>query len=110
MTSSEFTSPILCDGNCLTLDEAAAAGRWGSLSSIHLYRRQGRLPAHKMLNRVHLRPEDLDALLRPAPINQGLDPEIAAWARSVAKTAPRLTEGDAARVAALLVRAGGAAA
>ena len=111
MTRSEVPAPsIVCDDDCLTLDQAADAGRWGSLSSLHHYRRQGRLSAHKLLGRVHLRHEDLDALLRPVPATADLDPVVIEWVKAVAATAPPLTPADAAQVAALLVGRGGAAA
>lgn len=113
MTHSESPAPsIVCDGDCLTLGQAADAGRWGSLSSLHTYRRQERLPAHKLLGRVHLRPEDLDALLQPVPVpaTADLDPVVVEWVRAVAATAPPLTPADAAQVAKLLVGRGGAAA
>lgn len=113
MTCSELSAPsIVCDDDCLTLGQAADAGRWGSLSSLHLYRRQGRLPAHMLLGRVHLRPEDLDALLQPVPVpaTADLDPVVIEWVKAVAATAPPLTPADAAQVAALLVGRGGAAA
>ncbi|KJR06064.1 helix-turn-helix domain-containing protein [Gordonia sihwensis] len=103
-----FTTPRA--PGLLRLAEITALG-YPSRATLLRRIREGRLPAVDCGNHYKVTLSDVEELYpRTSAAAEALDPQLKAWAEEVVATAPPLSAADAAAVAALLVRRGGAAA
>lgn len=82
-----------------SLQQAVADG-YGAYSTLRRYIDKGVLPAVRVGGRIKVKPEDLEALVKPAtaPINHDVIPAI----ERIVAAAPPLTSKDRERLAVVL--------